>query len=271
MSENDGILRKLCSEDIPAAFELSEQAGWNQTEEDWQTLLELAPESCLGVEVENELAATTTLLCYGQRLAWVGMVLTKAKFQRRGFAKRLLQASLAKADELGVETIKLDATNQGQPLYEKFDFHAELEIERWARPGKAPAKAAARYIKQMWSRSSSDAFGADRSPLLEMLAQRHPPLSSARSFLFTRTGRAANYLGPCVSEDPATARHLIEHCVQNTDCNWYWDLFPRNQNAIAIARDLGFAPQRQLVRMRRGKELREKENAIYAIAGFELG
>jgi hypothetical protein len=50
-----------------------------------------------------------------------------------------------------------------------------------------------------------------------------------------------------------------------------WDLFPRNQDAVALARDLGFSPQRHLVRMARGKELREKENAIYAIAGFELG
>jgi hypothetical protein len=64
---------------------------------------------------------------------------------------------------------------------------------------------------------------------------------------------------------------MIEECVQNTKCGWSWDLFPRNQDAVALARDLGFAPQRHLVRMARGKELCEKESAIYAIAGFELG
>ena len=42
-------------------------------------------------------------------------------------------------------------------------------------------------------------------------------------------------------------------------------------DAVALARDLGFSPQRHLVRMARGKELREKENVIHAIAGFELG
>jgi len=68
-------LRRLRAEDIPAAAQLSAQAGWNQTEEDWRTLLELSPEGCLGVEVDGNLAATTTLLCYGRRLAWIGMAL----------------------------------------------------------------------------------------------------------------------------------------------------------------------------------------------------
>jgi hypothetical protein len=64
---------------------------------------------------------------------------------------------------------------------------------------------------------------------------------------------------------------LIDQCVRDARCAWSWDLFPRNQHAVALARDLGFSPKRHLVRMARGKELRERENAIYAIAGFELG
>jgi hypothetical protein len=64
---------------------------------------------------------------------------------------------------------------------------------------------------------------------------------------------------------------MIEECVRNTRCGWSWDLFPGNQDAVALARDLGFSPQRHLVRMARGKEPHEKDNAVYAIAGFELG
>ena len=66
-------LRRLRAEDIPAATQLSAQAGWNQTEGDWWTLLELSPEGCLAIEVDGHLAATTTLLCYGRRLAWIGI------------------------------------------------------------------------------------------------------------------------------------------------------------------------------------------------------
>src|SRR3954452_18243232 len=84
MPEHD-TLRTMRADDVPAAFDLSSHAGWNQTEEDWYTLLELAPNTCLAIEVNGLLAATTTLLCYGRRLAWIGMVLTKQEFQRRGF------------------------------------------------------------------------------------------------------------------------------------------------------------------------------------------
>jgi GNAT superfamily N-acetyltransferase len=266
-------LRRLRAEDIPDAAQLSAQAGWNQTEEDWRTLLELSPEGCLAIEMDGHLAATTTLFCYGRSLAWIGMVLTKAEYQRRGFARRMLAHVLEDADKMGIATIKLDATDQGQPLYESLGFRGEQKIERWSRPGGNAAQlpAGRTSMEEPWRNSDSLVFGADRSQLLERLAQLNPPRSISQSYLFSRPGRVTVYLGPCVSENPGTARRLIEECVQNARCALSWDLFPRNQDAVALARDLGFSPQRHLVRMARGKELREKENAIYAIAGFELG
>jgi|CZKD01.1.fsa_nt_gi GNAT superfamily N-acetyltransferase len=265
-------LRRLHPEDITAAAQLSAQAGWNQTEDDWRTLLELSPEGCLAIEVDGVLAATTTLLCYGRRLAWIGMVLTKAEYQRRGFARKLLAHALENADKMGIATTKLDATDQGQPIYESLGFRSEQEIERWSRPsGNAQLPATLTSEEEPWRDLDSLVFGTDRSQLLERLARLNPPTSSSESYLFTRPGRVTAYLGPCVSNDPRQARRLIEDSVLNSQCVWSWDLFTRNHEAVALARDLGFSPKRHLVRMARGKELREKENAIYAIAGFELG
>jgi hypothetical protein len=56
-----------------------------------------------------------------------------------------------------------------------------------------------------------------------------------------------------------------------SDGGWYWDLLPANLQAAALARALDFTPQRHLTRMVRGKQQRANEQAIYAIAGFELG
>jgi GNAT superfamily N-acetyltransferase len=266
-------LRALRADDVPAAFQLSTEAGWNQTEDDWRMLLELCPEGCLVIEMDGHLVATTTLFCYGRRLAWIGMVLTRSDYQRRGLARKLLTYCLEQADRLGIETMKLDATDQGQPLYEKLGFQVEQEIQRWTRPGvgAAPSASNGRAIADAWRTSDALAFGADRSILLSRLAQRHLPISLSQSYLFSRAGHATAYLGPCVSENLDTARRLIEECVQGAKCGWSWDLFPRNQEAVTVARDLGFSPQRHLMRMARGKELRQKESAIYAIAGFELG
>jgi len=272
----DAILRKLRASDIPAALQLSTEAGWNQTGEDWRMLIDLAPQGCLAIEVDGELASTTTLLCYGQRLAWIGMVLTRIPRRGRGFAQRLLTEALRLADQMGIETVKLDATDQGQPLYEKLGFRCEQTVERWARPSSSGAPSPGLRSDASppgdWRVADHRAFGVDRSILLERLARRNPPLSVPCSYLFTRPGRLTGYLGPCVADGPGTARTLIQRALQISGSgDWSWDLLPRNASAVAIARDLAFTPSRHLLRMVRGKDLRTQEEAIYAIAGFELG
>lgn len=276
MPNFSGMIRKLTASEIPAALELSTEAGWNQTIADWGTLIDLAPEGCLAIEVDGELAATTTLLSYGQRLAWIGMVLTRIRYRGRGFARRLMTEALALADRMQIKTVKLDATDQGQPMYEKFGFRCEEGVERWWRAGhKEFAGAGANQLKEShegWRELDLQAFGADRTELLSKLAWKNPPLWLGNSYLFSRAGRLTSYLGPCVCESSEAARTLMEKALQRGAAGgWSWDLLPRNEAALALARSLGFTPKRHLTRMVRGKELRPKEAAIYAIAGFELG
>jgi GNAT superfamily N-acetyltransferase len=275
MSEIDGAsVRLLNAGDSPAAVQLSAEAGWNQTREDWQLLVDLAPEGCLATEVNGELAATTTLFCYGQRLAWIGMVLTKVSCRGRGLARGLLTEALRQADRKGVETVKLDATDQGQPLYEELGFRSEQVVERWSRPGPngVPGSAGAAPRSREWNALDPEAFGVDRSQLLARLAQRNPPFCVAGSYLFTRPGRRTAYLGPCVASDIETARTLVGRALQAAgSCGWFWDLLPNNTNAVAVAQDLDFTPNRRLLRMVRGKNLQGHHESIYAISGFELG
>jgi GNAT superfamily N-acetyltransferase len=278
MSDGSGaILRRLVANDIPAAIGLSEEAGWNQTSEDWRMLIELAPQGCLAIEADGQLAATTTLLCYGRRLAWIGMVLTRVSKRGRGFARRLLTQALAQADQMRIETVKLDATDQGRPLYEKMGFRFEQAVERWSRPASSNSSATTRLVDAPpagnWRMADHRAFGADRSELLERLSQRGQPSQFIEgSYLLTRSGHQTRYLGPCVCDTPETARALVARALQaEPSQGWSWDLLPNNVAAATMARDLAFTPSRRLQRMVRGKELRAKEEMIYAIAGFELG
>jgi|HubBroStandDraft_1064217.scaffolds.fasta_scaffold41460_3 GNAT superfamily N-acetyltransferase len=278
MSDGSGaILRRLVASDIPAAIGLSKEAGWNQTSEDWRMLIELAPQGCLAIEADGQLAATTTLLCYGRRLAWIGMVLTRVSKRGQGFARRLLTQALAQADQMRIETVKLDATDQGRPLYEKMGFRFEQAVERWSRPASSNSSATTRLVDALpagnWRRADRRAFGADRSELLERLSQRsQPSLFIGGSYLLTRSGHHTRYLGPSVCDTPETARALVARALQaEPSQRWSWDLLPNNVAAATIARDLTFTPSRRLQRMVRGNELRAKEEMIYAIAGFELG
>lgn len=273
MSDN-AILRKLTIVDVPAAMALSTEAGWNQTADDWRMLIELSPQGCLGIETDGEVASSATLTCYGTRLGWIGMVLTRIKYRGRGYAMRLLKECLHLADERGIESVKLDATDLGQPLYEKLGFRAEQPVERWWCTGHENANTEPMSAPPApnWRLADSDAFGVDRQGVLEKLAQRNPPLTFAKSYLLTRAGREISYLGPSVCQSPTTARRLMERALLNpSHGGWFWDLLVANKPAVSLAQDLGFAPKRHLLRMVRGKDVRGNEGCVYALAGFELG
>jgi len=176
-----------------------------------------------------------------------------------------------------VATLKLDATDQGRPLYEKMGFRIEQPIERWTRTAVGLSSEASATDKAAftgdWESADRIAFGVERLELLRRLAQRgRPALFHGCSYLMARTGRQTAYMGPSVCESPDIARNLIERALETrSGGGWSWDMLPRNTSAVTIAKDLGFAPDRQLQRMVRGRDLLSEEASIYAIAGFELG
>lgn len=271
---SQGNLRLLCSGDLPGATELSHSAGWNQTIEDWEMLLRLDPQGCFAIELDDRIVATTTLLCYGEKLAWIGMVLTRPEYRRMGFAKKLMQSALDRAAELKIECIKLDATTEGQPLYEKLGFQTEQVIERWFCDQPQKNEQAKLALPRIPPSPEIDraAFGADRTRLLAELETRNVPATTAEAYCFSRNGTNFRYLGPCVATESQAARVVIEQTLRaSTASGCYWDLLSANKMAVELAGELGFVPKRRLERMSLGKRLDKNDQMVYAIAGFELG
>lgn len=240
-------IRLLGSDDLPSCMALKEEAGWNQTVQDWRKLFEHAPAGCFGIEIDGALAATTTAVRYGSELAWIGMVLTAARFRKRGLASALLQHALDYLASSPVDWIKLDATEMGRPVYQRFGFEDECAVERWIKPG-TPATV---FDEQLCDIGHSFARG--------------------------RAGSNAAYFGPCHAESPEDARRLLEWCVDlHPREAIVWDLFPANAAAVDLARSHGFAPLRKLVRMalrgRPGVAPQPTDlTRTYAITGFEWG
>jgi hypothetical protein len=204
------------------------------------------------------------------------MVLTKTEFRGRGYARRLLNALLGLADQLGIESVKLDATEQGLPLYEKLGFRAEQRVERWERVTPENQQEIANRSDSSLSVDmfdiDSQAFGSDRSEQLKRLSTRNPPYVLGHSYLFTREGRVRNCIAPFVADSPESARALVGRVLQVPSAGgWYWDLLAENRSAVTIANEFGFASKRCLVRMVRGRDLRGRESLIYGLGGFELG
>lgn len=233
----------------------------------------LEPAGCLAVECDGILVATATLVCYGSRLAWLGMVLTHPNYRRRGFARQLVTRALELADARGLETVKLDATEQGMGLYKDAGFREEHPIERWMGTAAGRAQASLKFdgLEKGVLELDPEAFPVDRSRLLQQLMTREPAFVCADGYLLRREGARAGYLGPCVARTAAAAERLLRECLAQTNGPLFWDLLPGNAEAVRLATIFGFQPDRRLVRMDRGRKLEEAHDRIYAIAGFELG
>ena len=284
MPDSSGVeIRLLRESDIAAAMELKRFAGWNQTESDWRTLLQLEPNGCFAAVLDVQLVGTTTTTTYGNELAWIGMVLVRPDRRRAGIATKLLQNALSYL-EGKVAAVKLDATEVGKPVYERFGFEVESLIERWSRKGKlisferqpeTIAPETRREILQLDCR----AFGANRSKLLDMLLANscvRPVITknddgSVTGYALARSGSDAVYVGPIVSGEGSHALESLDQLLEQVqssrvyvdfNCNW--------GEGAELLRERGFEKQRDLLRMQRGPAS-PTSPLVFAIAGPEIG
>ena len=217
-------------------------------------MLALSPDLCLGIAIDGKLAASATAICYGRRLAWIGMVLTLPEYRGRGLARKLFAAILEQLRGMGIEAIKLDASEMGAGLYREFGFQDEEPVERWEREGAAlELKAGEEYLGEnaVWRSLARDG----RMWSLE-----------DGSFAIVRAGAQRGYVGPIVAGSRRAARELLR-AVDGVGL--YWDLLPEFGEARALAWYLGFRPVRRLMRMRLGAGARSER--VFGIAGFEYG
>ena len=124
-------IRVMTAGDIPAGMRLKDTAGWNQTQGDWERFLRASPEGCFVAEREGRVVGTAATIVYEGRFAWIGMVLVDPATRGQGIGTKLLEKTIEYLDGCGIPSLKLDATPQGKPIYQKLGFVSEYEIERW--------------------------------------------------------------------------------------------------------------------------------------------
>jgi hypothetical protein len=275
---------------MDTAMRLKEIAGWNQTEADWQRFLECSPLGCFVAEIDASVRGTVATISFEHRVAWIGMVLVDPEYRGRGLGTRLLQLAIDHLDELKIPAVKLDATPQGRPLYEKLGFVAEYEIGRWTRrkPSLKPAKSpdavtgipvsSARL--ETICRMDREIFGADRSGLLRSLHDAAPEFTQAivdsgqiTGYAFGRRGSFADHLGPWVASEADAALQLLDAFLANSSRDvQIADCLSDHLSARDLLRSCGFAYTRPLTRMFRGSNhYPGQPERVCAILGPEFG
>ncbi len=278
--------RRMNPEDIPGAMMLKEEAGWNQTTRDWEFFL-TPPNICMVADHNGLVTGTAAAIIYGNRTAWISMVLVSKKYRGRGIAGDLLNRLM---DELSsIEVIRLDATPEGKPVYSRIGFEEDHEILRMVRsPGSVRIRRTDR-IRILPAQSGNireiavldhSISGTERLSLSEHLIRHYPDqawiaMKEDRlvGYALGRKGSRFFQTGPVGASSYEVAVQLIQHSLEKHGKQPVIADIPAYQEKLYqwMIRE-GFTRQRKFTRMSlEGKKDQGAPEKQYLIAGPEYG
>jgi len=273
----------MTGDDVQAGLALSRQNGWNQTEHDWRLLLE-PPSVFRAALVDGRVVGSAGAMVYGDRLAWVCMVLVDPAERSHGVATRLVGEVLERLPP--VEVVGLDATPFGVPVYAKLGFApdaglARLEARAPAAFGADPSSRARPLLDvdlALVLPRDREVFGADRERVLRRAHGAAPEYAwrlgdgdATLAYAFGRRGSNASHIGPVVADSPAAARDVVTASLaRHPGQRFFLDApdWPEWRSTLA---GLGFHEQRPFTRMYRGARPRSRPEQSYAVFGPEFG
>ena len=275
--------RRMVAADVSFAMRLKNQAGWNQTEDDWRRFIMLAPSGCFVAEEAGRAVGTVAALVFDS-IGWIAMVLVDESARHRGIGTRLVQHALSYLDARDVPTARLDATPLGRPIYEKLGFTAEYDLVRYG--GVATAATAHEGIVSVGPEEldkvlelDRKATGTRRGGLIEALYGECPEAMRVYTagqdivgYLTLRPGSRRVQIGPGVALHPEAGCALLDDAI--TRCAGqpvFVDVPLVNRPAVAWAESGGLEIQRPLTRMRRGEPVADDPTQLWASSGPEKG
>lgn len=267
--------------DRQVGMDLCEQAGWNQTLEDWAFFLTQAQNQAHLALWAHKPVGTVVGLDLGEGYSWISMMLVDQAFRRKGIGKALMQTVLGS----GATAFGLDATPAGASLYVPMGFAPVQTLYRLTGtlpsakriPSKVKALSRADWAELL--RLDAIASGLNRAYMLNHLFTRYPEYAfgyfegpKLTGYCLGRKGKHYDQVGPIIAPDQNVARALWEA----VSLGWgekpcVVDVFAHQEGFLALLESWGFVLQRTLLRMKKGSWPEEGVPAYqYAIAGPEL-
>jgi predicted N-acetyltransferase YhbS len=195
--------------------------------------------------------------------AYVGLMAVNPNAQRQGIGRMLMEHLIARCEERGYPTLRLDATPAGAPLYRSVGFvddgtaalyELAHPVATAGQPGVGPMQPA--DLPELLA-LDTPIFGADRGRVLSRLLAELPgrafvardAAGALGGFLFAQPST----LGPWVAHTPQIAGALLDTALAQGLIERPRVLVASTQpHAAAILAARGFALQRSLQHMRRG-------------------
>lgn len=215
MQQREIAIQAFGPDHIDGAVALSRQEKWPHRPQDWQMALQLSS-GAVALDEQGRVAGTILVTPYGMDCATINMVIVDRNQRGNGLGRKLMERAFALA---GDRPLRLVATADGMPLYEKLGFGAsgtirqhQGEVEDLGSPDGVEIADAddLMEIKAL----DRDAYGADRTALIDALAERGEfavirKNGAVQAYAAIRPFGRGEVIGPVIAENAAEAKALI--------------------------------------------------------------
>ena len=136
--------------DVEAAVELSRAQGFRDRRRFWDFVLRVETCHPLAGVVDGRLIATGLATANGP-VGWLGGIVVDAGMRGRGYGRAITEELIRLLREAGCETISLESTDAGQPMYERMGFrlashYHQLQADHVDAAPPLPAGARVRML-----------------------------------------------------------------------------------------------------------------------------
>ncbi|MER9405256.1 GNAT family N-acetyltransferase [Mesorhizobium caraganae] len=173
MQQGEIQIQAFGPDHIEGAVALSRQENWPHRPQDWQMALQLSS-GAVALDDQGRVTGTILVTLYGAECAMINMVIVDRNVRGKGLGRRLMEQAF---DLAGDRPLRLVATTDGMPLYQKLGFVPSGTILQ--HQGKVAELAAPEGVEAAGADDlpeikalDREAYGADRGALIDALAER---------------------------------------------------------------------------------------------------
>lgn len=212
---------------------------------------------------------------------YIGPLGVHPDFQRLGIGFALIEHLLDWLDQQGIARVALDASPMGQSIYEKLGFVACDQVNIFQRQSGGPTSQLPPEVQPMSphnldliAATDKQAFGSDRSRLLQALLDAYPQRSFFSKNLQGYFIAQENRIGPWVSQTKDDAELLLKSALSLPYSEGGISVIVpgKNREAAELLQHHGFERTRVLQHMVRGSNIiAGKRENVYGQTNPSLG
>jgi hypothetical protein len=276
-------IRTMQPDEISIALDWAAAEGWNPGLSDAPCFAVPDPGGFLLGEADGTPAATISCVNYGDGFAFLGFYIVREDLRGRGYGMSVWNAAIAHA---GGRVIGLDGVVDQQANYARSGFKLAYANIRFGGVARALDLSTAGVLAlehvPFATVEADDAtvFPAPRAAFLRawIEATGHVGRALVREGRLAAWGvirpcRTGRKIGPLVADDRAAAETVLAALLsaETSGGEVFLDVPSINQEASALAQDLGLAPVFETARMYTGDVGPVRLDRIFGVTTFELG